>query len=71
MTNFIQQRSISRIDRNVEGPKDSNKDMNEGESEKIQDQSNSNKKQQNEEKKDYPHILKYIKTQVRNILEVF
>lgn len=57
-----------RIDRNIDGQKDSTRDINEGESENKHEQTNSKKKQQSEEKKDYPHILKYIKTQVNNFM---
>lgn len=42
--------------------------MTEGESEKAQEPTFAKKKQQNEEKKDFPPILKYIKTQVPNNL---
>lgn len=56
-----------RIDKNIDGHKDSAKDINEGGSDKAQENTQSKKKEQNEEKKDYPHILKYIKTQVSSL----
>lgn len=64
-------KTLCRVERNIDGSqtgrgshKDSAKDVTDGDAEKSQLEAKQVKKKKQDEKKDQPPILKYIKTQV-------